>query len=328
LRLKTAFMAAALAAVWLATAPARAAAPARAVDGVAMTVSDMDRSVAFYTEVLTFQLVSAVEVAGSEYEHLEGIFGLRMRIVRLRLGAEYLTLIQYLVPRGRPYPPDSHANDRWFQHIAIVVSDMDEAYGRLRAHKVQYASSGPQTLPAWNRNASGIRAFYFRDPDEHYLELIQFPPGKGDPRWQRSGGRLFIGIDHSAIVVGDTEASLRFYRDMLGLRVAGGSENYGTEQEHLNDVFGARLRITSLRSASGPGVELLEYLAPRDGRAIPSDVHPNDLVFWRIVITGPIDPLGTEIKFDKVATSHHELGFTHAALIRDPDGHATELIER
>ena len=43
-----------------------------------------------------------------------------------------------------------------------------------------------QLLPAWNPNASGIRAVYFRDPDGHPLELIQFPPGKGDPRWQIS----------------------------------------------------------------------------------------------------------------------------------------------
>ena len=45
------------------------------------------------------------------------------------------------------------------------------------------------------------------------------------------------------------------------MRVAGESENYGTEQEHLNNVFGAHLRITSLRSSSGIGIEFLEYLS-------------------------------------------------------------------
>lgn len=64
----------------------------------------------------------------------------------------------------------------------------------------------------------------------------------------------------SAIVVKDTETSLRFYRDRLGLRIVGASENFGTEQEHLNNVFGARLRITTLRAAKGPAIELLEYL--------------------------------------------------------------------
>ncbi len=67
-------------------------------------------------------------------------------------------------------------------------------------------------------------------------------------------------------MVGDTVASLRYYRDVLGLQVAGESENFGPEQERLNNALGARLRITTLRAAAGPGVELLEYLAPRDGR--------------------------------------------------------------
>ena len=57
-------------------------------------------------------------------------------------------------------------------------------------------------------------------------------------------------------MVDDTDASLRLYRDSLGLKVAGESENYDVEQEHLNNVFGARLRITALRAAAGPGIEL------------------------------------------------------------------------
>jgi hypothetical protein len=66
----------------------------------------------------------------------------------------------------------------------------------------------------------------------------------------------------------------------LGLKVVGEGENYGTEQEHLNNVFGARLRITTVRAASGPGIEFLEYLTPRDGRPMMADVRANDLVHW------------------------------------------------
>jgi len=82
-------------------------------------------------------------------------------------------------------------------------------------------------------------------------------------------------------VVSDTDASLKFYRDALGLKIAGQSLNFGTEQEHLNNVFGARLRITAVRAANGPGVEFLEYLAPRDGRSAPSDERANDLIHWQ-----------------------------------------------
>ena len=167
----------------LAGAPLAAAGPrVAAVRAVGMTVSDADRAADFFTTVLDFQKVSDVEVYGAPYEHLEGVFGLRMRVVGLRLGDEALNLTEYLTPQGRPIPLDTRGNDRWFQHVAIVVRDMEAAYRRLREHKVRHASTGPQRLPDWNPNAGGIEAFYFRDPDGHFLELIHFPPDKGDPR--------------------------------------------------------------------------------------------------------------------------------------------------
>src|SRR5437660_4176288 len=251
------------------------------VDAIGITVSDMDQAVDFYSKVLTFEKVADTEVAGEDYEHLEGVFGLRIRVVRMRLGDEFIELTEYLAPKGRPIPLDSRSNDRWFQHIAIIVSDMDNAYQRLREKKVEHASTGPQTLPEWNKNAAGIKAFYFKDPDQHVLEILWFPPDKGDPKWHRETQKLFLGIDHTAIVVSDTEASLRFYRDTLGLKQVGESENYGVEQEHLNNVFGARLRITALRAAAGPGVEFLEYIAPRDGRPYPGDARASDLFDWQ-----------------------------------------------
>ncbi|HEU5042022.1 MAG TPA: VOC family protein, partial [Gemmatimonadales bacterium] len=172
--------------------PATSAVAAQAVAMVGLTVSDMDRSIQFYTTVLDFEKTSDDELAGEAYEELAGVFGARIRVVRLRLGEEYLQLTEFLAPRGRPAPVDSRSNDRWFQHVAIIVSDMDRAYARLRQFHVQHASTGPQLLPRTIPNAAGIRAFYFRDPDGHPLEILQFPPDKGDPRWQQSGGRLFL----------------------------------------------------------------------------------------------------------------------------------------
>src|SRR5215472_14657827 len=177
------------------------------VESVGVTVSDMDRAVGFYS-ALTFQKVSDVEVLGEEFEHLEGVFGARMRVVRMQLGNEYLDLTQYLAPPGRAIPTDSRSNDLWFQHIAIVVRDMDEAFQQLRTLKVQFVSTGPQMLPPSIKAAAGIKAFYFRDPDQHNLEIIYFPPGKGDPRWQEKTDKLFLGIDHTAIGISDTDASL------------------------------------------------------------------------------------------------------------------------
>ena len=316
----------------VASPPASSSATAlvRAVDSVGIPVSDLERSVDFYTRVLTFHKEAEREVAGDTYEHLYGVFGLRLRMARLSLGHEHIELMEFLAPRGRPVPVDSRSNDRWFQHIAIIVSDMDQAYARLREFKVEHASSGPQRLPDWNPNAGGIRAFYFRDPDGNHLEILQFPAGKGASRWQDKTA-LFLGVDHTAIVVTDTDTSVAYYRDLLGLRIAGTSENYGTEQEHLNNVFGARLRITALRAADGPGIELLEYVAPRTGRSMPIDSQANDRWFWQVNLTTEDVPAvaahlmrahSSMVSNGVAATREKELGYTAGVIARDPDGHA------
>jgi catechol 2,3-dioxygenase-like lactoylglutathione lyase family enzyme len=308
----------------------------QAVQTVGLTVSDADRAADFFSRVLDFEKVSDVEVAGGEYERLQGVFGLRMRVVRMRLGDEQIELTQYLAPEGRPLPSDARSNDRSFQHVAIIVSDMDKAYARLREHKVRHASTGPQRLPDWNKDAGGIEAFYFKDPDGHALEILRFPPGKGAEKWHRTD-RLFLGIDHTAMVVGDTEASLRLYRDVLGLQVAGGALNYGTEQEHLNNVFGARLRITALRAAAGPGIEFLEYLAPRDGRPAPDDLRANDLAHWQTTLVAEsLDGVDRRLSEARAlfvspgATALPEsvLGFAKGLMFRDADGHALRVVQR
>jgi len=126
-----------------------------AVGCIGITVSDVDRSADFYVRVLDFRRDVEAELAGDPYERLTGIFGVRMRIVRVRLGEECLDLTEYVAPRGRLAPADSRSNDRWFQHVAIVVADMDRAYQRLRAARVEHVSSGPQRLPDWNPKAGG-----------------------------------------------------------------------------------------------------------------------------------------------------------------------------
>jgi catechol 2,3-dioxygenase-like lactoylglutathione lyase family enzyme len=249
-----------------------------------------------------------------------------LRSAELQLGSERIRMTEHLGKKGRPIPADSRSFDHWFQHIAIVVSDMDAAYEHLRRAKVKHVSTAPQTLPEWNKDAGGIKAFYFRDPEDHVLEIIWYPPGKGDPKWHQSTTNVFLGIDHTAIVVGDTDRSLAFYTNVLGMRVVGGAENYGVEQEHLNQVFGARLRITALRAERGPGIEFLEYITPPGGRPLPGDAKVNDLTFWQTWLH--VDD------FNAVKRHLHSSGArfvsrgkdTAQQIVRDPDGHALRLV--
>ncbi|HEX2606931.1 MAG TPA: VOC family protein [Flavisolibacter sp.] len=306
------------------------------VGPIGITVRDLDRSVSFYTEVLGFKKVGETEVFGESVEKEKNLFGIRMKIARLQLGDEFIELTDYLTSGGRSIPEDAKSNDLIFQHIAIVVNDMDKAYQQLRQHHVEQVSTGPQTLPLSNIAAAGIRAFYFRDPDGHNLELIYFPKGKGQAKWQIANLKIFLGIDHTAIGVSDTEKSLQFYRDLLGIERKGDSWNKGTEQEHLNYVKGASLHITGMRAAGGPGVEFLQYLIPGAGKAYPADTKSDDLWYWETTIYvddaqslfNKLKSTGAHILSEDIVSltgTDHSLYLSF--IVRDPDGHAIQVMQ-
>jgi catechol 2,3-dioxygenase-like lactoylglutathione lyase family enzyme len=301
------------------------------VEAIGLTVKDMNVAVNFYREVLGFKKISDREISGGDYEKLEGIFGLHFSIVRMQLGDEIIELTDYLTSGGRSIPQDAKSNDLSFQHIAIVVSDMDKAYRHLRKYNVEHVSTAPQTLPPTITAAAGIKAFYFHDPDNHNLELIYFPPGKGQLKWQTATGKIFLGIDHTAIGISNTDSSLRFYRDLLGVERKGESFNYGNEQEHLNNVEGASLHITGLRSPAGPGIEFLQYLKPGPGKPIPSDTRADDIWYWQTTLV--VD--NADILFNRLKLLNYTIVSKNITelkqgrnqrfsefIVRDPDGHA------
>jgi Lactoylglutathione lyase and related lyases len=322
------------------TATAREGAPigVARVAMIGFTVSDMDRAVAFYTGVLDFEKVADFRVSGPAFEQLEGVFASNARIVHLKLGDQTLELTQYVSPPdGRPIPVPSRSNDLWFEHMAIVVSDMEKAYEVLQKHGVRQISPAPQTIPASNVPAAGIKAIKFRDPDNHDLEFLWFPEGKGLAQWHKASNRLFLGIDHTAITVGDTEASLGFYRDLLGMKVAGGSLNTGITQEYLDGTFGARVRVTAMVPANvPPHVEFLQYETPPGGRPMPLDTASNDLWHWQTsLVVDDVEKAAETLRSagvrfitpSVVTMPDATLGFSRAVMVRDPDGHAMRLVQ-
>ena len=210
--------------------------PVRSVLRVSRVVADLSRAARFYNEGLGFSLV---------------------RPTLVRLGWQEVELVQ-----GEAGPGTfTAANDLGFQHLAIVVSDMDAAFTRLIAQTpAAISTGGPQLLPPDN---GGVTAFKFRDPDGHPLELLHFPPGQGRALWRASGEGPFLGIDHSALAVSDTAASVAFYAG-LGFTVAATSLNHGPAQSRLDGIENARVEVTSLRPPDGgsPGLELLCYAPP------------------------------------------------------------------
>jgi catechol 2,3-dioxygenase-like lactoylglutathione lyase family enzyme len=311
------------------------------VKTIGFTVADVDREANFFTKVLQFERVSDFRLIGSEYGKLQGVFNANMRIVHLRLGDQIVELTQYVSPpAGRPIPVPSFSNDKWFEHMAIVVRDMDAAYRILQENNVQQISAHPITIPPSNPGAAGIKAIKFHDPERHDLELIYFPPGKGDASWHKPTNKLFLGLDHTAMTVESSETAVTFYRDLLGLKVGTVTLNTGTTQEVLDGLFNDTCLVTAMMPASAPPhIELLEYKTPPGGRPMPSDTKGNDLWHWQTtVVTKDIAALSDRLRKagaqfitpEAVAIppdAQARLEFKRAIMVRDPTGHALRLVE-
>ena len=289
---------------------------------ISRTVPDLDQAAAFYREALDFRVIDAA-TPGAAWGELMGVAGARGASVRLRLGEQELELVAF-DPPGNPYPADSGSADLWFQHAAIVVSDIGAACTRLRGHSfTPISEGGPQRLPP---TSGSVIAYKFRDPHGHPLELIQFPPGTGDAAWQQKGC-VFLGIDHSAIAVADIEQSIAFYTGALGFVIGSRSTNSGPAQQRLDRAFGALVDVVALQPATPgpPHVELLGYRQPI-GRPIPRHARTNDVFADRLVLqvdglTHLVDAL-RDANAEFVSPGIIALsGDRQGALVRDPTGH-------
>jgi catechol 2,3-dioxygenase-like lactoylglutathione lyase family enzyme len=265
-----------------------------------LTTADANRAAAFYEAAFGCRTISSDRLSGTDFEHLMGVRGGATRIV-LALGREIIELLQFDKP-GAPYPAASSSCDLSFQHFAIVVADIDQAYSHLLGIEgwSRISLGGPQRLP---ESSGGVTAFKFRDPEGHPLELLAFPAGANTIWSAVQRGSIFLGIDHSAIVVSDSSASIAFYEG-FGFRATGGSLNRGPEQECLDDVRGALVEVSALAPlTTHPHLELLSYRSHRS--ASTPALRSNDIACTRLVF---------EIA-DQAA-------LTYSRQLRDPDGHA------
>jgi catechol 2,3-dioxygenase-like lactoylglutathione lyase family enzyme len=311
------------------------------VKTIGFTVADLDRETEFFVKVLQFEKIAEFRLVGSEYDRMQGVFNVNMRVVHLQLDDQIVELTSYVAPpTGRPIPLSSFSNDLWFEHMAIVVRDMDAAYKRLQDANVRQISAQPITIPQSNAGAAGIKAIKFHDPESHALELIYFPPGKGNPSWQRPTNRLMLGIDHTAMTVGSTEQSVAFYKELLGFDAGAATFNKGTTQEVLDNLFNDTCVVTPmLPPRAPPHVEFLDYRSPPGGRPMPVDTKSNDLWHWQTTLVSRdlhalmdrLQKAGAQFITPEAVIVPQEaqanLGFKKSMMIRDPNGHALRLVE-
>lgn len=274
-----------------------------------LTTADAHSLAVFYEKAFGCQRLATEHMAGANFERLMDVQG-GARRVTLSLGREIIELLQFDRP-GRPYPDGAAVSDPIFQHFAIVVKDMSQAYRWLLAVAGWTAISraGPQTLPL---SSGGVTAFKFRDPDGHPLEFLAFPDNNFPAIWRgRPNCDDCLGIDHSAISIADTARSIAFYRN-LGFEVGARSSNQGQEQENLDNVAEARVEVTALKpSQAAPHLELLCYRNTPQNRATPRS---------------NADVATTRLVLQRRATQHAATGLAFEREVIDPDGHHVLII--
>lgn len=269
----------------------------KSIQGFRLVTADLGRLTRFYRDVLGFAVETAVQpIAAGEMELL-GLAGEGKRQI-LSIGRQTVALDEFEAA-GRPYPGDSNAASLWFQHLALVVVDIAGAHARLRDAD-PISVGGPQHLPA---ESGGAHAFKFRDPDGHPLELLQFPPAGMPTAWRDRTAlptQIALGIDHSAISVGDADVSIGFYT-ALGLKSGKGTYNKGPAQQRLDGLKNAEVGVTPMAPGiEPPHLELLAYTVASAPAVTP--LQPNDVAATRVVWRG-----------------------SSAALVMDPDGHLHQV---
>ena len=295
----------------------------------ALVVTDIARAERFFAAAFGFTTTS--RVAGDPgFADLVGVPGAMTRQTHLRLGGQELVLVAY-DRAGRPYPPGSTSSDLWFQHLAIIVSDIDAAQARVReaARIMAITEGGPIRLPC---ASGGARAFKFRDEDGHPLELLEFHPDATPEAWRPGpDSGVFLGIDHTALAVADTSRSIDFFRSSFGLTPAAQMENAGAEQARLDAVRDARVIVTGLNPVSPiPHLELLGY---ETGRRQPITMAAsNDIAATHVVLETPdLDLMvgalsAAAARFVSPGICTLSDG-TRAIMVLDPDGHRFVVAE-
>lgn len=224
----------------------------RSIDRFCLVSANATRLAAFYAAAFDARLL------GRERRVPEQ----SARTATLAIGDERIELMTF-DDAGAPYPAAAIASDVTFQHFAIVVQNMQDAYLRLRGIDgwQPISRGGPQQLPA---DSGGVTAFKFRDPEGHPLELIQFCRDAMPARWEEvAASRIALGIDHTAISVADGAASIAFYA-ALGLRVGGRSTNHGPAQDRLDGIDDTSVEVVTLTApVPTPHLELLCYASRR-----------------------------------------------------------------
>ena len=137
------------------------------VHHIGISVSSLEWSIAFYRNLLGFELLRIIECpAEGNLGTVAALPGACARLAQLALGDSTLELAGYERPRGRPVPPDSTLADIGFSHVCLATDDIQADHARLRDAGVPFYTEPMEYRP-------GVWMAYFCGPDGETCELRQ-----------------------------------------------------------------------------------------------------------------------------------------------------------
>lgn len=140
---------------------------------IGLTVSNLNRSISFYRDVLGLTPLGEMQMDGPESSRLFEREGCTARVAYLQTEnpqAPLVELIQFTDQSAVQGRPDLFTTS--ISELCFTVEDIDQEYQRLKALGVNFLSA-PQTFDSRRYGLGKSRAVYFRDPDGNILELIQ-----------------------------------------------------------------------------------------------------------------------------------------------------------
>ena len=274
-----------------------------------VTVSNLDSSLGFYQDLLNMRLERTYEVAGEGLEEATGLVGAHMKVAVLRSSDGYLLkLMQYLSPEGK-----KRFEERYYDvgaaHMSIQVDDLQGTYEKLRAKGVKFISPPVYPIP----QLPDVVFTYMLDPDGIIVELH---------RWDY----------HHAYTSSNMYRAVRFYRDLLGLRVNETAILKGKGIEEGSGVPGVFIWVTlMILDSPHEWLEIFHFMHPEGGKQRPEiklcDVGYSYVAFDVDDVQQAYEELLAKgVKFVSppvhLAEENPEVTMVH---LLDPDGHVMEL---
>ena len=242
---------------------------------VGITVNNVEENLALYRDTLQLKVESDFEVSGPAWEKVTGISGVKFRRITLqREGVDTgkIVLLKFSSPQSRPFPLDRKQYDLGLYDFGFESADIDKTYALLIKKGYTFDSTVQPVIAQGNTVA---REASIQAPEGVRIMLVQvfYKPSAT----QKEEELITSEMEHVVIVAKDREKSVRFYRDILGLKVIFDNVLEGEQLDQIVRLSRAKLNVYLLgkENVNAGKVEIIQYLS-HEGRPLPKDTSLSD----------------------------------------------------